>query len=82
MSQDLTYTAGSIIFRQGYPSDMAYVIISGKVEIYREHLDGTVEHVAMLEEGQMFGELGVLDDAPRSASAKAATDVVLQRMPL
>ena len=36
MSAKLNFAAGEIIFRQGYPSDFSYVIVSGKVEIYNE----------------------------------------------
>ncbi len=79
---DLTYRAGEVIFRQGYPSDNAYIIVSGVVEIYRENADGSEEHIADLGEGQMFGEYGVLDEAPRSASARAKTAAMLQIMAL
>lgn len=79
---DLLYRAGEVIFRQGYPSDHAYIILSGEVEIYKENPDGSEEHIAELGEGQMFGEYGVLDDAPRSASARARTLVRLQIMEL
>ncbi len=79
---DLFYQTGEIIFRQGYPSDNAYIIISGTVEIYKELPGGGEEHIADLTDGQMFGEYGVLDDAPRSASARAKTDVELQIMAL
>lgn len=78
----LVYRAGEVIFRQGYPSDHAYIIRSGTVEIYKELSGGAEEHVADLHEGQMFGEYGVLDDAPRSASARARTPVQLQIMAL
>ena len=79
---DLEYAAGEIIFREGYPSDHAYVIEAGKVEIYRMNDDGSEVHIAFLEAGQMFGEYGVLDDAPRSASARAVGDTSLRIMPL
>ncbi len=82
MSVKLDFAAGEVIFRQGYPSDNAYIIQSGVVEIYHEHPDGSEEHLADLEAGQMFGEYGVLDDAPRSASARAKTEVFLQIVPL
>ncbi len=82
MSEDLVFREGEVIFRQGYPSDNAYIIKSGKVEIFSEHPDGSEERIIVLEEGQMFGEYGVLDDAPRSASARAVSLVRLQIMPL
>lgn len=78
MTQRLTFSAGEVIFKQGYPSDVAYKIISGKVEIYNELAGGGEQHIATLEPGEMFGEYGVLDDAPRSASARAAEDTELE----
>lgn len=82
MSVKLQYQAGEIIFRQGYPGDYAYVIVSGQVEIVDVKPDGSIEHIALLEPGQMFGEMALLDDQPRSATARAATDVSLQIMPI
>lgn len=76
----LTYKAGQVIFRQGYPADNAYLIEQGEVEIYNESAAGEETRVALLAQGQMFGEYGVLDDAPRSASARALTDVMLRIM--
>jgi len=79
---ELRYRAGEVIFRQGYPSDNAYIIESGTVEIYKENPDGSEERIAELGAGHMFGEYGVLDEAPRSASARAKTDVELRIMAL
>lgn len=80
MSEILNYSAGDIIFRQGYPGDHAYIVKKGEVEIYNELPDGSIESIAILHEGQMFGEMALTDDAPRSASARAHTDVSLQIM--
>ncbi|MBY0355363.1 MAG: cyclic nucleotide-binding domain-containing protein [Rickettsiales bacterium] len=76
------YKPGEIIFRQGYPGDNAYIIIRGQVEIIDEMGDGTEYRLALLEAGQMFGEMALLDDKPRSATARAATEVILQVMPI
>ena len=80
MSQQIDFAEGEVIFRQGYPADNAYIVISGSVEIYNEHPDGSEGHIAVLHEGEMFGELGILDDAPRSASARALKATTLQVM--
>lgn len=76
--QEITYHAGEVIFKEGYPSDNAYIVVDGEVEIYREPPGEEEQHLAFLKAGEMFGEYGVLDDAPRSASARAHTDCVLQ----
>ena len=62
---------GEIIFRKGDRSDAAYLITQGQVEIVREREDGEVETVAVLERGEYFGEMGAIDEKPRSATAKA-----------
>jgi putative ABC transport system ATP-binding protein len=69
--------AGTTIFEQGDPSDVVYVIESGAVTILRALADGGEQPLADLGPGQYFGELGPLLGYPRSASARAATDVTL-----
>jgi putative ABC transport system ATP-binding protein len=71
---------GVVLFRQGRPSDRVYVVVSGTMEIYRELADGGEEPLAELGPGEYFGELGPLLDLPRSASARAKTDVELLGM--
>lgn len=80
MPKQIQYAAGDVIFRQGYPGDHAYIIQSGSVEIYDQQPDGSIKQLAILGKGEMFGELALLDDAPRSASARAHEDCVLQVM--
>ena len=69
--------AGRVIFRQGDASDLVYVVESGTVDIFRELADGAEEHLAEITDGRYFGELGPLLDLPRSASARAKSDVEL-----
>ena len=76
----IPFKAGEIIFRQGYPGDHAYIIKSGEVAIIKEHDDGSREQLAILKSGEMFGEIAVLDEVTRTATAEAHTDCVLQVM--
>ncbi|MFQ5958517.1 MAG: Crp/Fnr family transcriptional regulator [Alphaproteobacteria bacterium] len=69
------FAAGETIFREGDPADYAYLIHSGRVEIIKETGEGPVR-LAFLGEGDMFGEMGVLDERPRSATARACEPVV------
>ena len=62
---------GAVNFRKGDPSDAAYLITHGQVEIVQERQDGEVESVAVLGQGEYFGEMGAIDEKPRSASAIA-----------
>ncbi len=66
----IEYKDGDIIFREGEPSDCAFEIIKGQVEIAKSSSDGAVE-LAVLEPGEMLGEMGLLDHGDRSATAKA-----------
>ncbi len=62
---------GEVIFRNGDPSDAAFLITHGQVEIVQERPDGETESVAVLRRGEDFGEMGAIDEKPRSASAIA-----------
>jgi putative ABC transport system ATP-binding protein len=69
--------AGQVIFTQGDVSDLVYVVDSGTVQIFRTLADGGEEQLNDISAGGYFGELGALLDLPRSASARARTDVEL-----
>ena len=62
---------GEIIFRKGDKSDAAYLITQGQVEILQMRRDGVSEALAVLSRGEYFGEMGAIDDKPRSATARA-----------
>lgn len=75
--QSVSYSAGEVIFRQGDHADLVYVIDTGSVEIFRPAPDGSEHTLAVLPAGQYFGELGPLLGFPRSATARAQSDVTL-----
>ena len=58
------------IFRQYEKGDQAFIIQNGEVEILKETPEGMVS-LRVLEKGAMFGEMALIDDKPRMASAKA-----------
>ena len=58
------------IFREHEPGERAYIIAEGKVEILKESAEGLVS-LRVLNVGAMFGELALIDNSPRMASAKA-----------
>ena len=70
------FQQGQVIFREGDKSQEAYFILSGQVEITLNTSHG-VQSLAKLGAGEIFGEMAVLNDAPRSATATAKTDCVV-----
>jgi len=74
---EVGYTAGESIFEQGDRSDLVFVIEEGEVDIVRVFADGSEEPIRVMHAGQYFGELGPTLGFPRSASARARTDVRL-----
>jgi putative ABC transport system ATP-binding protein len=71
------YATQESIFEQGSRGELVYVIEAGEVDIVRVHADRSEETLATLGPGRYFGELSPLLGFPRSASARARTDVVL-----
>ncbi len=59
--------AGTVLFREGEPGKEMYVIQSGKVRLTR-NIRGVEKLLAELGPGEFFGEMSLIDDAPRSAS--------------
>jgi CRP/FNR family transcriptional regulator len=60
-----------VIFHEGDPGDALHVVVVGRVKITRESTEGEEAIVATLGAGESFGELVLLDGAPRSATATA-----------
>lgn len=72
MSKIRQYTKGETIFEQGSADTWMYFLIYGKVRLIKQG-----KPVTLLEgRGELFGEMGAIDCAPRSASAVAHTDAV------
>lgn len=68
------FRAGEVIFSAGDPGDGFYVIESGRVQILAAFGGAEPRALATIASGDFFGEMSVLDDAPRSATAKAEVD--------
>jgi CRP/FNR family cyclic AMP-dependent transcriptional regulator len=64
-----TFPAHAILLREGEQSDSLYIILYGKVKIYVCDEDGGEAILNIQGAGDYFGEMALLDDAPRSASA-------------
>lgn len=73
IAQPMQYEAGAFIFREGDGGQEMYVIAEGRVRISKNVPGIGEEALAILEKGQYFGEMAVIDDHPRSADAIAHT---------
>src|SRR6516225_2936912 len=71
------FAEGQILFREGDPADSVFRLLSGAVDILRE-LDGDPILLGTVDAGQLIGEMGVVENRPRSATARAASEVEVE----
>ena len=69
------FQKGDILFCEYEPGSNFYLIQSGRIEILRI-MGGIQKTVDVLHPGELFGEMAILEEAPRSATARAMDDVV------
>jgi len=74
--QELSFTTGDVVYREGDPGDAVYVVQSGAVEITRM-VDGDVACLSVFGPGEIFGETGVLRDRPHSTTVTALSETKL-----
>ncbi len=75
----IRFKKGKIIFNEGEEGQEMFIIHSGKVRIFKK-IDNKEETLAILEKGDFFGEMAILENLPRSASAEAFEDCELIRV--
>ena len=75
------FRKGEVIFHAGDPGDSLHVVVEGRVKITRESSEGEEAIVVILSPGDAFGELVLLDGAPRSATATAMEATETMTMP-
>ncbi len=73
--REMSFPKYHVIFQEGAPGDLLFILQSGVVKISKEASDGRVKTLALLGEGEIFGEMSVLGDEGRSANAETLTDV-------
>jgi CRP/FNR family cyclic AMP-dependent transcriptional regulator len=71
-----SYLPGDVVFRQGDPGRGLFVVLEGAVEVFGETPEGE-RRLATFEPGQSFGELALIDDQPRSATARVVAPTTL-----
>lgn len=76
----IRYEAGDVVFNEGEPGDCLYLVISGAVRISKMGRGGKQETLGVIQPGNFFGEMALIDGQPRSAQASAAGVTLLGRM--
>jgi CRP-like cAMP-binding protein len=64
------FTKGTVLFNEGEEGDDMYIVQSGRVAIKKKLSEGEAATLAVLEKGDFFGEMAILERQPRSASAE------------
>jgi phosphoserine phosphatase RsbU/P len=72
-----TYATGEVLCRQGEIGDIFYIILEGEVGFTQQLEDGAEQFLGSFSTGDYFGELAVLDQVPRRATATAVTSATL-----
>lgn len=70
----LVYQNGDVVFRQGDESHTMFEIQSGRIGIYANYQTPKEKQLAVFEQGETFGEMGMIENLPRSATAVALED--------
>lgn len=69
--------AGEFVFEEGDPSDRMYIVAAGRVGISLRGRSDPGEFLTIVAPGECFGEMGLFDDLPRSATAHALEETRL-----
>lgn len=87
---DITYIAGkgviniydkhTILMREGEVSDYMFIIISGRVRVYANNNEGKEVVLNIQDAGEYFGEIALIDEAPRSATVETLQKSVLSKI--
>ncbi|HEV2348329.1 MAG TPA: Npt1/Npt2 family nucleotide transporter [Terriglobia bacterium] len=79
IAEEREFEAGQIIFNEGQAAHHLYILVRGKVEVFRQ-VDSTEHPIAILNEKESFGEMAILDDKNRSATVRALDPIVVLKI--
>ncbi|MFZ4668398.1 MAG: Crp/Fnr family transcriptional regulator [Microthrixaceae bacterium] len=77
----LDLVRGDVLFEEGSEADACFVVVSGRIAISNRAPDGRESMVALMEDGDLFGEMGLFDGMGRSAEARALESSEAIRIP-
>ncbi len=76
-----TIDAGEVVFREGDEGDTCYIVRSGLARAIREHPDGRSITLSHFAAGDIFGELAMFDEEPRSATVDVIEEAEVVAIP-
>lgn len=79
--QSRIYVQHAIVVRQGEPADALHVLLTGRAKALIVHPDGREITLAVIRAGEFFGEMGLVDGAPRAATVQALEPCRTLRLP-
>jgi CRP-like cAMP-binding protein len=80
-ARSLRCRRNDVIFAEGDDASELFIVRSGRIAIGKQSPDGRESLVALMEEGDLFGEMPLFDDEPRSAQARALEPSELLSVP-
>jgi hypothetical protein len=80
-STEVALRRNDVLFNEGDSPDSIYVVLKGRIALVNVSSDGRESVLALMDRGDLFGEMGMLDDLPRSAGARALEPSTLLRLP-
>ena len=78
LCEELNYQTGERVFEEGSPGDSMYIVKSGLLEVVRSR-GGSHLHINLLNPGEFFGDMALIDGSPRSAGVIVKQDAILVR---
>ncbi len=70
-ASEVSYQRGDVLFRETDDATSLYLMVSGRVAIVNRSVDGRESMIALMEQGDLFGEMSLFDNQGRSAEARA-----------
>ena len=81
VSRERSLVRGDVLFNEGDDPDALYIVLRGRIAIANQSFDKRESVYALMEPGDLFGEMGMLDDLPRSAMARALEPSTVLQIP-
>jgi CRP/FNR family transcriptional regulator, cyclic AMP receptor protein len=79
--QTQTLVRDDVLFEEASEPDALYIVLSGRIAIAQRSVDGRESVMALMEAGDLLGEMGLLDGLPRSAEARALESSTVFEIP-